>query len=76
MLRLFSKPTIACVNGWCFGGGFAVAANCDLAVAAEEAKLGFSEINFGNFPGGLVPRAIMDLMRWREVMYYSLTGDA
>jgi feruloyl-CoA hydratase/lyase len=76
MLRLFSKPTIACVNGWCFGGGFAVVGNCDLAIAAEEAKLGLSEINFGNFPGGLVPRAILDMIRWREVMYYSLTGDA
>lgn len=76
MLRLFSKPTIACVNGWCFGGGFAVVGNCDLAIAAEEAKLGLSEINFGNFPGGLVPRAIMDMLRWRDVMYYSLTGDA
>lgn len=76
MLRLFSKPTIACVNGWCFGGGFAVVGNCDLAIAAEEAKFGLSEINFGNFPGGLVPRAIMDMLRWRDVMYYSLTGDA
>jgi trans-feruloyl-CoA hydratase/vanillin synthase len=75
MLRLFSRPTIACVNGWCFGGGFAVVGNCDLALAAEEAKFGLSEINFGNFPGGLVPRVIMDVMRWREVMYYSLTGD-
>ena len=76
MLRLFSKPTISCVNGWCFGGGFAVVGNCDLAIAAEEARFGLSEINFGNFPGGLVPRAIMDVIRWREVMYYSLTGDS
>jgi len=75
MLRLFSKPTIASVNGWCFGGAFAVVGNCDLALAAEDAKFGLSEINFGHFPGGLVPRAIMDLLRWREVMYYSLTGE-
>lgn len=75
MLRLFPKPTIASVNGWCFGGAFAVVGNCDLAIAAEEVKFGLSEINFGNFPGGLVPRAIMDVLRWREVMYYSLTGD-
>ena len=71
MLRLFSKPTIASVNGWCFGGAFAVVANCDLALAAEEAKFGLSEINFGHFPGGLVPRAILDLMRWREVMLFA-----
>ncbi|HWO40991.1 MAG TPA: p-hydroxycinnamoyl CoA hydratase/lyase [Candidatus Eisenbacteria bacterium] len=75
LLRLLSKPTIACVNGWCFGGGFAVVGNCDLALAAEEAKFGLSEINFGNFPGGVVPRVILDTLRWREVMYYSLTGE-
>jgi trans-feruloyl-CoA hydratase/vanillin synthase len=76
MLRNLSKPTIASVNGWCFGGAFAIVANCDLAVAAEDAVFGLSEINFGAFPGGLVPRAIMDLLRWREVMYYSLTGES
>lgn len=75
MLRLFSKPTIASINGWCFGGAFAVVGNCDLAIAAEEARFGLSEINFGHFPGGLVPRAMMDLLRWREVMYYSMTGE-
>ncbi len=75
MLRNLSKPAIASVNGWCFGGAFATVANCDLALAAEEATFGLSEINFGLFPGGLVPRAIADLMRWREVMYYSLTGE-
>src|SRR5258706_2322022 len=75
MLRLFTRPTIAVVNGYCFGGAFAVVGNCDLAIAAEEAKFGLSEINFGNFPGGLVPRAIMDLLRWGELMYYSLTGE-
>lgn len=75
LLWSLSKPTIASVNGWCFGGAFAIVANCDLAVAAEEALFGLSEINFGLFPGGLVPRAILDLLRWREVMYYSLTGE-
>lgn len=75
LLRNLSKPTIASVNGWCFGGAFAVVANCDLALAAEEATFGLSEINFGLFPGGLVPRAIIDLIRWREVMYYSLTAE-
>ena len=75
MLSLFPKPTIASINGWCFGGAFAVVASCDLAITAEEATFGLSEINFGHFPGGLVPRAIMDLLRWRDVVYYSLTGE-
>lgn len=70
------QPTIASVNGWCFGGAFGIVANCDLAIAAEEAKFGLSEINFGTFPGGIVPRAILDTLRWRDVMYYALTGES
>ncbi|MBI3077135.1 MAG: p-hydroxycinnamoyl CoA hydratase/lyase [Deltaproteobacteria bacterium] len=74
-LRLFPKPTIAAVNGWCFGGAFTTVAACDLAVAAEEAIFGLSEINFGVFPGGLVTKAVTDLLRTRDALYYILTGD-
>ena len=33
----FAKPTIAMVNGWCFGGAFTPLVCCDLAIAAEDA---------------------------------------
>ena len=45
------KPTIAMVNGWCFGGAFTPLVSCDLAIAAEEATFGLSEINWGIIPG-------------------------
>jgi trans-feruloyl-CoA hydratase/vanillin synthase len=45
MLMNYSKPTIAMVNGWCFGGAFTPLVACDLAIAAEDAKFGLSEIN-------------------------------
>ena len=44
MLR-YAKPTIAMVNGWCFGGAFTPLIACDLAIAAHDAKFGLSEIN-------------------------------
>ena len=34
-LRFFPKPTIAMVNGWCFGGGFTPLVSCDIAIAAR-----------------------------------------
>ena len=71
----FPKPTIAMVNGYCFGGGFTQLVACDIAIAAEDAVFGLSEINFGTFPGGLVSRVIVDAMIYRKAMYYSLTGD-
>ncbi|MFP5435515.1 MAG: p-hydroxycinnamoyl CoA hydratase/lyase, partial [Alphaproteobacteria bacterium] len=51
-LRWYQKPTIAMVNGWCFGGGFGPLFACDLAICADEAQFGLSEINWGILPGG------------------------
>jgi trans-feruloyl-CoA hydratase/vanillin synthase len=74
-LLTFPVPTIAMVNGYCFGGGFTQLVACDIAIAAEEATFGLSEINFGIFPGGIVSRVIADAMSYRDALYYSLTGD-
>jgi trans-feruloyl-CoA hydratase/vanillin synthase len=74
-LRWFEKPTIAMVNGWCFGGAFAPLFACDLAIAAEEARFGVSEINWGIIPGGNVTKILVELMSFREAMYFMLTGE-
>ncbi len=74
-LRFYSKPTIAMVNGWCFGGAFTPLVSCDLAIAAEEATFGLSEINWGIIPAGVVSRAVAALVREREAMYYVMTGE-
>ncbi len=34
----FSKPTIACIRGWCIGGGVNVAISCDIRLAASDAQ--------------------------------------
>ena len=73
-LRFYSKPTIAMVNGWCFGGAFAPVVACDLAVAADDAQFGLSEINWGIIPGGNVTKAVMDVCGERAAMYYIMTG--
>jgi len=74
-LMYFEKPTIAMVNGWCFGGAFTPLVACDLAIAANEAKFGLSEINWGILPGGNVTRAVAEVMRHRDALYYIMTGE-
>jgi feruloyl-CoA hydratase/lyase len=74
-LRWFQKPTIAMVNGWCFGGGYGPLYACDLAIAAEEATFGLSEINWGILPGGGATKVATDLMSYRDAMYHTLTGE-
>ena len=53
-LSRFPKPTIAMVNGFCFGGAFTQVSACDFAFAADDAIFGLSEVNWGILPGGIV----------------------
>ncbi|HEY1370892.1 MAG TPA: enoyl-CoA hydratase/isomerase family protein [Candidatus Binatia bacterium] len=46
-----TKPTIAVINGYAVGGGLELALTCDLRIAAEDAKLGLSEVRRGIIPG-------------------------
>jgi len=74
-LRWYQKPTIAMVNGWCFGGGYGPLYACDLAIAAEEATFGLSEINWGILPGGGATKVATNSMSFRDAMYHTLTGE-
>jgi feruloyl-CoA hydratase/lyase len=73
-LRYYPKPTLAVINGYCFGGAFSIVEGCDLAMAAEEATFGLSEINFKLFPGGSVSKSLANLMRPRDALWYAMTG--
>jgi len=75
LLRMYSKSTIAMVNGWCFGGAFSPLVACDLAIAAEDAVFGLSEVNWGIPPGNLVSKAVADTMGHRQALYYIMTGE-
>ena len=74
-LRWYQKPTIAMVNGWCFGGGYGPLYACDLAFAAVESQFGLSEINWGILPGGGATKVASELMPMRHAMYHALTGE-
>jgi feruloyl-CoA hydratase/lyase len=74
MLRTYAKPTIAMVNGWCFGGAFTPLVACDLAIAADEATFGISEVNWGIPPGGNVSRALAETVGTRDALLYIMTG--
>jgi len=74
MLRTYAKPTIAMVNGWCFGGAFTPLVACDLAIAADEATFGLSEINWGIPPGSLVSRGLAETVGSRAALLYVMTG--
>jgi trans-feruloyl-CoA hydratase/vanillin synthase len=74
MLSQFPKPTIAMVNGFCFGGAFTQLCACDFAIADEEATFGLSEVNWGIIPGGIVSWNVAQMLMPRHAMYYAATG--
>jgi enoyl-CoA hydratase/carnithine racemase len=69
-----AKPTIAAVNGVAYAGGFLLAQNCDLCIAADTARFALTEVKVGRgapwaapLPWLIPPRVAMEIL---------LTGDA
>ena len=74
-LRNFYKPTIAMVNGWCFGGAYGPLFACDLAFTANDAQFGLSEINWGILPDGGATKIAVELLNFRDAMYHAMMGE-
>jgi trans-feruloyl-CoA hydratase/vanillin synthase len=74
LLTWSRKPTIAMVNGYCYGGAFVSLAACDIVIAAENATFGLSEVNWGIIPGGNVSKVFGDMVSYRNALFYAMTG--
>jgi enoyl-CoA hydratase len=46
-LRNSPKPTLAMIRGYCIGGGTGIAVNCDVRIAADDAKFGVPAAKLG-----------------------------
>lgn len=68
-----SKPTIAAVNGHALAGGFLLAQNCDLVLAAEHATFGITEIRWSRGAPWAIP--LVHQVGPRAAMELLLTGD-
>jgi enoyl-CoA hydratase/carnithine racemase len=66
-------PVIAAVNGHALAGGCGLVALCDLAIAAENATFGLTEIRIGLFPIVVLP-AMLRVIGERATRELALTG--
>jgi methylglutaconyl-CoA hydratase len=57
------KPLIGRINGHALGGGTGLTAVCDIAIAAEEATFGFTEVLLGIVPAVISPYAVRKVGR-------------
>ncbi len=67
-------PTLALVQGGCFGGGTGVIAACDIVIAAEDAMFSIAETRWGLIAGIILPQ-LADAIGVRQVRRYALSGE-
>lgn len=68
-IRECTKPVIAAINGAALGAGLAVAASCDILIAAEEATMGLPEIDVGLLGGGKHTQRLFPHSLRRRMMF-------
>jgi len=67
-------PTVALVQGGCFGGGTGLIAACDVVIAADNAMFSISEARWGLTAAIIIPQ-LNDAIGVRQVRRYALTGE-
>jgi methylglutaconyl-CoA hydratase len=70
----FPLPTIARVDGACFGGGVGLVAACDIALASSRAQFALTEIRLGVAPTPIVT-VLAQAIGLRAARRYALTGE-
>jgi methylglutaconyl-CoA hydratase len=71
---MFPIPTIALVQGACFGGGTGMIAACDIVIAAENAIFSIAEVRIG-VAGTIIVPQLNDAIGVRQVRRYALTAE-
>jgi methylglutaconyl-CoA hydratase len=73
-LNALPKPTLALVQGACYGGGVGLVAGCDVAIACEGATFALTEVRWGVIPAPIVPQ-LCAAIGVRQARRYGLTGE-
>ncbi len=73
-LNLLPVPTLALVQGACFGGGTGIIAACDIVIAADNATFSIAEVKIG-VAGTIIVPQLNDAIGLRQVRRYALTGE-
>ena len=67
-------PTVALVQGGCFGGGTGVVSACDVVIAADNAMFSITEVRWGLTAAIIIPQ-LCDAIGVRQVRRFALTGE-
>ena len=73
-VRTRRKPTIACIDGLCIGGGLTLALMCDCLIATDRSRFGIPEAKVGIVDGHL-PRLLRETIPPARLRYWMYTGN-
>src|SRR6202451_2680938 len=73
-LNLLPLPTVALVQGGCFGGGTGIISACDVVIAADNAMFSITEVRWGLTAAIIIPQ-LCDAIGVRQVRRYAPTGE-
>jgi methylglutaconyl-CoA hydratase len=73
-LNVLPKPTLALVQGACYGGGVGLVAGCDVAIACASATFALTEVRWGVIPAPIVPQ-LCAAIGVRQARRYGVTGE-
>lgn len=73
-LNEFPRPTLAVIQGACFGGGIGIACCVDVALCTPEATFGISEVRVGMVPTPISTHMVHAL-GYRQARRYAITGE-
>jgi methylglutaconyl-CoA hydratase len=74
LLNEFPRPTLAVIQGACFGGGAGLACCVDVALATPEAVFGLTEVRVGVAPTPISTHMV-HAMGLRHARRYAITGE-
>ena len=71
-----SSPTLAGINGTCFGGGLELALACDFRVMSDQGFIGLKETSLGIIPGAGGTQRLPRLMGVSKAKYWIFSGQS
>ncbi len=74
LMQSSAKPVVGRIAGHCMGGGVGLAAACDVSIAADDIKLGFTEVRIGVAPA-IISVVCLPKMRRGDAMELFLSGE-
>ena len=74
-IERLKKPTVAAINGYCFGAGLELALGCTIRIACQNSTLGQPEITLGQIPGSGGTQRLYRFVGLGWAMQLVLTGE-